>query len=199
MSAGYKARLHRIGRWWAVDIPELSIHTQCRTLDEAEDMARDTIAEALGIRRDTITVELVVPEFASLLQSVLEARRRRAAADAAEQQTLADAARTLVKDLCVSQGDACRLLGISHQEVSHLSPAHGSGDTRPWRHGPLSTPGAPGLGIRSSGDTAEHSSGQQRPRPELANGSPDSSMMRPGRARQASARRPSWAIAEDDG
>lgn len=199
MSTGYEARLHRIGRWWAVDIPELAIHTQCRTLDEAEDMARDAIAEARGIRPDAVAVELVVPEFASLLQCVMEARRHRAAADAAEQRTLADAARTLVEDLHVSQGDACRLLGISHQEVSQLSLVRGSADSRPWRLGSLSTPSAPGLGIRSSGDTAQHANGHQRPRPGLANGSPDSSSTtRPKRHRQASSGRPSWAIAEDD-
>lgn len=198
MSTGYKARLHRIGRWWAVDIPELAIHTQCRTLDEAEDLARDAIGEALGIQTDTIAVELVVPEFASLLRCVLEARKQRAAADAAEQKTLADAARTLI-EVRVSQSDACRLLGISHQEVSQLSPAHGSADSRPWHLGPLSTPSAPGFGIRSSVDMAQYPNGHQHPRPGLANGAPDSSgRRRPKRHRQASFIRPRWAIAEDD-
>ncbi|MCP3819431.1 hypothetical protein NLX86_15345 [Streptomyces sp. A3M-1-3] len=155
-------------------------------------MARDAIAEALGIQADTIAVELVVPEFASLLQCVLKARRHRAAADAAEQQTLADAARTLVEDLRVSQNDACRLLGISHHEVSHLSPARGSADSRPLHLGPLSTPSAPGFGIRSS-------EGHRHPRPGFANGSHDSgSMMSPKRHRQASFNRPGWAIVEDD-
>ncbi|MET9515165.1 hypothetical protein [Streptomyces sp. NPDC002994] len=194
MSNAYVARLHRIGRWWAVDVPDLDIHTQCRTLDEAEDMARDAIAQAIGIPPETITVDLVVPEFASLLQCVLEAKRHRAAADAAEQRALADAARTLVEDLRVSQGDACRLLGLSHQEVSHLSPSLGSTDARPWQFAPPSTPSTPStsaLAIR--GDTSQPAKGhqpqRQRQRPALANGS----------ARQASFSRPGWAIAEDDG
>ncbi|MGW7366448.1 hypothetical protein ACWGI8_24190 [Streptomyces sp. NPDC054841] len=199
MSTCYRAQLHRIGRWWAVDIPELALHTQCRTLDEAEGVARDAIAEAHGMRPDTIAVELVVPEFAALLQGVLEARRQRAWADAAEQQTIAAAARTLVEDLYVSQGDACRLLGISHQEVSQLSPARDSADPRPWHLDPLSTPSAPNLGIHSSGDTAQHANGRQRPRPGLANGAPDSGgTPRPKRHRQGSSIRPRWAIAEDD-
>lgn len=104
MSTHYEARLRRTGRWWAVDIPELAIHTQCRTLDEAEDMARDAIVEALDVRPETVDLELVVPEVAALLESVLAARRQRAAAEAAEQQALADAARTLSEDLRVSQG-----------------------------------------------------------------------------------------------
>ncbi|MBT2395969.1 type II toxin-antitoxin system HicB family antitoxin [Streptomyces sp. ISL-100] len=192
MSTAYVARLHRIGRWWAVDVPDLDIHTQCRTLDEAEDMARDAIAQAIGIPPDTITVDLVVPEFASLLQCVLEAKRHRAAADAAEQQAIADAARTLVEELRVSQGDACRLLGLSHQDVSHLSPARASTDARPWQLGPPSTPSTPdltpGSGIR--GDMSQLSKGRQpqRQRPALTSGSP----------RQASFSRPGWAIAEDD-
>ncbi|MBT2492697.1 hypothetical protein J7E96_30140 [Streptomyces sp. ISL-96] len=189
MSTAYVARLHRIGRWWAVDVPDLNIHTQCRTLDEAEDMARDAIAQAIDIRPDTITVDLVVPEFAPLLQCVLEAKRQRAAADAAEQQALADAARTLVEDLRVSQGDACRLLGLSHQEVSHLSPARGSVDARPWQLGPLTTPSTPGLGIPRDTSQSAKRHQPQRQRPALTNGS----------SRQASFSRPGWAIAEDDG
>ncbi|MBT2511629.1 hypothetical protein J7I98_38795 [Streptomyces sp. ISL-98] len=182
MSHGYEAHLHRIGRWWAVDIPDAALHTQCRTLDEAEDLAREAIAEARGVQADTIAVELVVPEFASVLQAVSEARSRRAAADGAEQQAVADAARTLVEDLRVSQGDACRLLGVSHQEVSQLSTApRGSADSRPWRLGPLSMPSAP-----------------KRQRPGPAIGTSDSSMTRPKRHRQASPNRPGWAIAEDD-
>lgn len=132
MSTGYQARLRRIGRWWAVDIPELAIHTQCRTLDEAEDVAREAVAEALGMLPDAVTVDLVVPEFAPLLHAVTEARRRRAAADTAEREALSDAVRTLVEDLRMSQGDACRLLGMSHQTVARLSPARGSADARPW-------------------------------------------------------------------
>lgn len=146
MSTGYQARLRRIGRWWAVDIPELAIHTQCRTLDEAEDMAREAIAGAVGTPPDTVAVDLVVPEFAPLLHTVTEARRRRAAADSAERQALSDAVRTLVEDLRMSQGDACRLLGMSHQTVARLSPARGSADSRPWHLEGQPEPGPRGFG-----------------------------------------------------
>ncbi|MER7819198.1 hypothetical protein [Streptomyces sp. NPDC096153] len=146
MSTGYQARLHRIGRWWAVDIPELAIHTQCRTLDEAEDMAREAIAEALGTFPDAVAVDLVVPEFAPLLHTVTEARRRRAAADSAERQALSEAVRTLVEDLRMSQGDACRLLGMSHQTVARLAPARGSADSRPWHVDGQPAPRSRGFG-----------------------------------------------------
>ncbi|MCZ7460501.1 type II toxin-antitoxin system HicB family antitoxin [Streptomyces sp. WMMC940] len=146
MSTGYRARLRRIGRWWAVDIPELAIHTQCRTLDEAEDMAREAIAGVVGTPPDAVAVDLVVPEFAPLLHTVTEARRRRAAADSAERQALSDAVRTLVEDLRMSQGDACRLLGMSHQTVARLSPARGSADPRPRHLDGRPEPGPRGFG-----------------------------------------------------
>lgn len=173
MTTGYEARLHRIGRWWAVDIPRVAVHTQCRTLDEAEDMARDAIAEGLGVRPDTITVQLVVPEFAPLLRGVREARTHRAA------EALADAARTLVEDLGVSERDTGRLLGLSHQQMSRfcLTRRTATG-SRPWDRAPLSAPGTPGPVVHDLGDTAAtHPNGRRRPAPS----------------------RPAWAIAEDDG
>ncbi|WP_328399383.1 hypothetical protein OHS70_21250 [Streptomyces sp. NBC_00390] len=50
MSPRYEVQvlLHRIGRWWAVDVPRLDLHTQCRTLEGAEDLARGLVAEAVG-------------------------------------------------------------------------------------------------------------------------------------------------------
>ncbi|TJZ42218.1 hypothetical protein FCH28_34945 [Streptomyces piniterrae] len=105
-------------------------------------MARDAIGETLGIRPETVGLELVVPEVAPLLDEVLEARRQRAAADAAERQALAEAARTLSEDLRLSQGDASRLLGVSQQEMSQLSrAARGSADARPRLLGPPNSSG----------------------------------------------------------
>ncbi|OEJ25890.1 hypothetical protein BGM19_20255 [Streptomyces agglomeratus] len=209
----YHARLHRIGRWWAVDIPEVAVHTQCRTLDEAEDMARDAIAEALGTVPDTIAVELAVPEFAPLLEGVLEARTRRAAADAAELRALADAARSLVEDLGVSQNDAGRLLGLSHQDVSRLSTARGAAESRPWRLGPLSAPGgqaAPGGQGRPGGQGGPPGGqGPAGPRAPVGPGAPgpgradgygssDGGTIRPNRRLHAPTSRPAWAVRDDD-
>ncbi|WP_028810544.1 type II toxin-antitoxin system HicB family antitoxin [Streptomyces flavidovirens] len=180
MTTGYEARLHRIGRWWGVEIPAVAIHTQCRTLDEAEGMARDAIAEARGIQPATVIVELVVPELGPLLNSVREARRPGAGPDAG-QQALAVACRTLVEDLRVSQSDAGRLLGLPHQEVSRLSTPRGSADPRPWR-GPQPIPSAPT---------------PSAPAPVLPVDPPVSPTTRPTPPRQASPSRPAWAIAED--
>ncbi|MFE9623997.1 type II toxin-antitoxin system HicB family antitoxin [Streptomyces sp. NPDC006527] len=140
MSHSYEVTLRRTGRWWAADVPVLGLHTQGRTLDEAEALARDLVARATGAPPDAIVLDLVAPELASLLGSVTQARRRRAEAAATERRAVADAVRTLVDDLRVSQGDAGRLLGLSPEQVSRLAPPRGAAATRP---APLAPPPAP--------------------------------------------------------
>ncbi len=189
-----------MGRWWAVDIPAVAVQTQCRTLDEAEDMARDAIGGAFGVPPETIAVDLVVPEVAPLLEGVLQARQRRAAAAAAEQQTLAEAAQALAENLGVSPSDTCRLLGISQQEVSELAPPRNSGDlgARPFE--PLAGRSGQSRGIRGSGDAVRPAAGHPPPRPEFGGGSAIRGYaIRSNRHIPASSTRPSWAIAEDEG
>lgn len=148
MHARYQARLRRHGQWWAIDVPQLAVFTQCRTLDEAEYAARQAIAPALGIPRDAFAVDLVFPEFTPVLRPVVEARRRCAAAVAEEQQALADAIRVLVEEVGVNQLDACRILGVSQESLSQLStvrsPAH-SGHGRPTAGSSGFVPHAPVL------------------------------------------------------
>jgi predicted RNase H-like HicB family nuclease len=125
----YEARLRRSDRWWAVEIPDLGIYTQGRTLDDAEHMARDAIAGVLDVPLDTVEVDLIVPEAASDLRRLQEAKERRAEAIAAEQETLTAVARSLI-ERGVSQRDAGRLLGISHQRVSQVAPVRHSDKPR---------------------------------------------------------------------
>lgn len=127
MSRRHEVVLHRIGRWWAIDVPGLDLHSQCRTLEEAEGLARGLIAEAVGVAPEAIVVDMVVTDFAALLGSVREARQRRAAAVAAEQRAIGEAVRELVENLRVSRGDAARLLGLSPEEMAHFMPPRGSG------------------------------------------------------------------------
>ncbi|NUK51782.1 hypothetical protein HRW14_16190 [Streptomyces lunaelactis] len=133
MSPRYEVQvvLHRIGQWWAVDVPRLDLHTQCRTLEGAEDLARGLVAEAVGAPPNVIVLDIVVPELAPVLAPVAEARRRRAAALAAEDQAIAAAVHELVDKLRVSQGDAGRLLGMSPSEVARFMPPRGSGTASP--------------------------------------------------------------------
>ncbi|WP_030800702.1 hypothetical protein [Streptomyces sp. NRRL S-337] len=120
MNRRYEAHLRQAGRWWNVDIPELALYSQGRTLGEAEARARDIIAGALQVPADDIRVDLVIPEAAGPLQRVRQARAELMSAIAAEQQALAEAVHVLVTQLGLSQRDASRMLGIPQEHVSQI-------------------------------------------------------------------------------
>ncbi|GAB3003136.1 hypothetical protein GCM10023080_081040 [Streptomyces pseudoechinosporeus] len=184
MSPRYEVQvlLRRIGRWWAIDVPRLDLHTQSRTLEGAEDLARGLVAEAVGAPPDAVVLDMVVPELAPVLGSVAEARRCRAAAVAAEDQAISAAVHELVDKLRVSQGDAGRLLGMSPSEVARFTPPRGSG-----------TAGA-GQGQGQLAPVPALSP----PRPEPAS-APRSRHGPAGLPRPAiSPARPAWAIPDDD-
>ncbi|MCX4596917.1 hypothetical protein OG819_47005 [Streptomyces sp. NBC_01549] len=183
MSPRYEVQvlLHRIGRWWAVDVPRLALHTQSRTLEGAEDLARGLVAEAVGAPPDVIVLDMVVPELAPVLGPVAEARRRRAAAVAAEDQAIAAAIRELVDELRVSQGDAGRLLGMSPSEVARFTPPIGSATAgtgqSPGQLAPVPAPGPPRPALAPA--PRSHPGPAGRPRPAI------------------SPARPAWVIPDD--
>ncbi|MCX5353277.1 hypothetical protein OG901_37010 [Streptomyces mirabilis] len=180
MSPRYEIQvlLHRIGRWWAVDIPRLDLHSQCRTLERVEDLARGLVAEAVGVPADVIVLDLLVPELARVLGSVVEARHRRAAAVAAEEQAIAAAVHELVDKFDVSQGDAGRLLGLPPSEVARFTPPRGSTPASPGQLMPLPASGPP----RPAATPALRSRPGPARRPQQA----------------TSPARPSWAIPDDE-
>lgn len=107
--------------WWAVEIPDVGggIWTQGRTVTEAEFMARDAIAMVLDISPDDVAVSLTVKDTEATLRSLAEARAARQRAAEREQAALTKAATDLLA-MGMSQRDAARLLGLSHQRVSQL-------------------------------------------------------------------------------
>jgi len=119
----YDATATRSGRWWAVEVHEMPkghlALTQGRTLKEAEAMAREAIALLLAVPEAAIVVRLRVAGAEEALASVERARRDRETAAREEQATLARAAADLAAR-GISQRDAARLLGLSHQRVSQL-------------------------------------------------------------------------------
>lgn len=123
MGMHYEVQLRRLGRWWNADVPALSLYTQGRTLEEAESAARDAIAAALQMPGSAIAVDLVVPEASGPLLRLLEARAQRAAAVAAEQSALADAAHLLIDGLGLNHRDAGRLLGVPPEHLAGLVAA----------------------------------------------------------------------------
>lgn len=126
MTTTYSAYAQRSGEWWAVDIPGVggrAIFTQGRTLADAEEMAADAVASVLDVPIETVAVNLHVRAAEPVLAEVVNARRGREQASAHERAMLSRAARTLVGQ-GMSQRDAARLLGISHQRVSQLLKQH---------------------------------------------------------------------------
>ena len=109
--------------WWVATVKEVrGCHTQGRTIDQA----RRRIREALGLFVDDADAaelidEIALPANAQTLLNQVRATRKRAEEEAAKlQNSTADAARLLTKEIGVSVRDAGELLGLSHQRVQQL-------------------------------------------------------------------------------
>lgn len=109
--------------WWIATVKEVrGCHTQGRTIEQA----RRRIREALGLFVDQaekaeLIDDVVLPANArSLLKRVLSTRKRAEEEAIKLQNTTAEAAEVLTKDVGVSVRDAGELLGLSHQRVHQL-------------------------------------------------------------------------------
>ncbi|MCV0334077.1 hypothetical protein [Microbacterium sp.] len=58
----YEAVARRDGRFWFIEIPELELFTQARTLDEIDEMAREVIAISLEIPAESFGVHVGVEQ-----------------------------------------------------------------------------------------------------------------------------------------
>ncbi|SRR5712691_2358201 len=171
----FTALAERAGRWWTVRVPQIDgLAVQVRSLDQAEMMARQRIAEALRVPPESIRVEVrtdssILPAVAAALQA------RQAAVQAAE--AAARATHAAIEELLAegtSFQEATVMLGLSAEEIAWLaaaqqgaSPAHGGpGGTHGAHsaHSPRSTAegerpvGPSGLPMRtrSTGPMAVH-------------------------------------------
>ena len=118
----YTARCRRSGRWWAIEIPEVSggIYTQARRLDRAEAMARDAIALTLDVPPDSFEVHVVpvLPEaWEAELGEVREARRSAAIAER-QAQAVVDRFMGHLVESGLTVRDVGVLLGLSYQRVA---------------------------------------------------------------------------------
>jgi hypothetical protein len=141
-STSFTALAERAGRWWTVRVPQIDgLAVQVRSLDQAEIMARQRIAEALHLPPDSIRVE--VRTDSSILPAVTAAlQARQAAALAAE--TANRATRAAIEELLAdgtSFQEATVLLGLSPEEIAQLAAAlrgtsqHGASPHSPGPHG----------------------------------------------------------------
>jgi hypothetical protein len=137
----FTALCERAGRWWTIRVPQVDgLTAQVRSLDQAEMIARQTIARALGLPPETIKVE-VLPDAPVQVAHALQARR---AAHAAVET--AAAATHAALDALAHDGyafhDAAIMLSLSPAEVEHYGPAPASAPRQtPTVAGPLQLAG----------------------------------------------------------
>jgi hypothetical protein len=153
-STTFTALAERAGRWWTVRVPQIDgLAVQVRSLDQAEIMARQRIAEALHLPPESIRVEVrtdssILPAVAAALQA------RQAAAHAAE--AAARATYAAIEELLAegtSFEEATALLGLSLEEIARFAA------------GPRGTGGARGP-APAAGPHGTHSANSPRSAPE---------------------------------
>jgi hypothetical protein len=117
----YTAMCERAGRWWTIRIPQVDgLTAQVRSLEQAEMITRQTIARALDVAPESISVE-VIPETPAPVAQALQARHAaRQALEMAVQETLA-ALEALAQE-GYQFADAAAMLGLSPSEIAQYSP-----------------------------------------------------------------------------
>ena len=132
----FTALCERAGRWWTIQIPQLSgLTAQARSLDQVEIMARQVIARHLGVAPESITVD-VIPDAPQPVAQALQARHAaRLAVEAAALATRA-ALEALAAE-GVSFHDAATLLGLTPAELEVFAPMIGRPPAGNSNSGPL--------------------------------------------------------------
>jgi plasmid maintenance system antidote protein VapI len=171
-STTFTALAERAGRWWTVRVPQFDgLAVQVRSIDQAEIMARQRIAEALHVPPESIRVEVrtdssILPAVAAALQA------RQAAVHAAE--TAARATRAAIEELLAegtSFQEAAVLLGLSPEEIAQLTAGPRSAGPR----GPGGAPGpapAPAAGAQRAPSASSPRATPQAERPVGPSGLP---------------------------
>lgn len=122
--ATYTAQCVRSGDWWAIVVPEVpGVFSQCRRLDQVEDMARDAVALILRVPSnsfDITVVPVLPPEVAAEIDAARELRQTADAAQRDATTAAREVSRKLLERCHLTVRDIGRLLGVSHQRVSQL-------------------------------------------------------------------------------
>lgn len=120
----YHATAAPVGRFWHVEVREISRATQARHASEIPTMARELVEIMTGEANVDLEVEYVLP-------SEIEEHRRRAADLRRDELRLRqEAARELraaaaaLRQQGLTLADVGTVLGVSHQRASQLLAAH---------------------------------------------------------------------------
>lgn len=132
----FTALCERAGRWWTIQIPQLTgLTAQARSLDQVEMMSRQVIARHLGVAPESIVVD-VIPDAPQEVAQALQARH--AARQAVEAAALAT--RAAIEALAaegVTFHDAAILLGLTPAEAEVFASVIGNTSTVQGDSGPL--------------------------------------------------------------
>jgi hypothetical protein len=124
----FTAMCERAGRWWTIRVPQVEgLTRQVRSLDQAEIIARQSIAQSLGIPPESVRVE-VLPDTPAQVAQALRARHAAAAAVEAAAQATRTALTELARDGYAFE-DAVSMLGLSPAEIELYTP-RADGDPR---------------------------------------------------------------------
>jgi hypothetical protein len=141
----FTAVCERAGRWWTIRVPQVEgLVTQVRSLDQAEIIARQSIARVLGVPPEAITVEVHSDAPAPVAQA-LQARRAARLAVAAADQATQEALGALAHDGYAFH-DAVTLLALSPAEIAQYGPVPAGPDPAGWGQGRPGEPGPAGPG-----------------------------------------------------
>lgn len=124
----YTAVCHRVGGWWAIEVPEAhEVHTQARRLEQVAAMARDAVALLRNVPEDSfdVTVEPHLDDEAEqTLAATAEATKRSREAAETASRLQREAATMLLTKYRLTVRDTGMLLHVSPQRVSQLTHTH---------------------------------------------------------------------------
>lgn len=119
----YTVYAYREGDWWALEVPDAEVFTQCRRLDQAPAVAREAVALKFDADEDDILIVDVVADIGDDIEALrAESRQKALAAEEASREAAASA-RNLVAEIRsrgYSLRDTATMLHVSHQRVAQL-------------------------------------------------------------------------------
>ena len=119
----YTVNAYREGDWWALEVPDAEVFTQCRRLDQAATVAREAIALKYDVPEDDILIGDVNAEIGDDITALrTESRQKALAAEEASRQAAASARHVVaeIRSRGYSLRDTATMLNLSHQRVAQL-------------------------------------------------------------------------------
>lgn len=122
MKKSYTATATKTGKYWHIEVPKVESVTQARSLDEADEMARDLISILTEEAPDSFEIELQVnlPQEAADARQKAEELRQKAVRDNADAAVYSRRSVAVLRTEGYSQKDIAATLGISRQRAAQL-------------------------------------------------------------------------------